>query len=118
MNKKMFIFALVALFAIFGFVDMAAAQATGNSVMGLAAKKALQTFQAVRTIIYIIGGFGLVGLGFAAIFGKVNWKWFAALAVGLAIIAAAGAIVEYATTSNVSQSGGASSMFYDQTTLR
>ena len=97
MNKKMFIFALVALFATFGFVDMAAAQ---NSVMGIAAQKALQTFEAVRTIIYIVGGFGLVGLGFAAIFGKINWKWFAALAVGLAIIAAAGAIINYATTGN------------------
>ena len=96
MNKKMFIFALVALFATFGFVDMAAAQ--DNSVMGIAASKALQVFKAVRTIVYIVGGFGLVGLGFAAIFGKINWKWFAALAVGLAIIAAAGAIIEYATT--------------------
>lgn len=103
MNKKMFIFALVALFATFGFVDLAAAQST--SVMGIAASKALQVFMAVRTIIYIIGGFGLVGLGFAAIFGKINWKWFAALAVGLAIIAAAGAIVQYATTASVLETG-------------
>lgn len=116
MNKKMFIFALVALFATFGFVDLAAAQA-GGSVMGLAAQKALDTFKAVRTIVYIVGGFGLVGLGFAAIFGKVNWKWFAALAVGLAIIAAAGAIVEYATTSNQSQVGAAPDTFYGATTL-
>ena len=102
MNKKMFIFALVALFATFGFVDLAAA--ASSSVMGIAAGKALSVFKAVRTIVYIIGGFGLVGLGFAAIFGKINWKWFAALAVGLAIIAAAGAIVEYATTSQTTDS--------------
>jgi hypothetical protein len=113
MNKKMFIFALVALFATFGFVDMAAAQ----SVMGVAANKALEVFLAVRTIVYIVGGFGLVGLGFAAIFGKINWKWFAALAVGLAIIAAAGAIVEYATTGggayNNSTGVGVGSEFQD-----
>lgn len=112
MNKKMFIFALVALFATFGFVDMAAAQ----SVMGIAANKALQTFEAIRTIVYIVGGFGLVGLGFAAIFGKVNWKWFAALAVGLAIIAAAGAIVQYAT-SNQGQIGNSHDQFYTTNTL-
>ena len=38
-------------------------------------------------------------VAFAAIFGKVNWKWFAALAVGLAILAAANAVVQYAAGS-------------------
>ena len=56
-------------------------------------------FSSVKTIIFIIGGFGLVGLAWAAIFGKVNWKWFAALAVGLAILAAANAVVQYAAGS-------------------
>jgi sugar/nucleoside kinase (ribokinase family) len=48
-------------------------------------------------IIFIVGGFGLVGIAFQAIFGKVKWTWFAGLAVGLAILAAAGAIVNYAS---------------------
>ena len=65
--------------------------------MSLAASKGVNTFRAVRTIIFIVGGFGLVGVAFGAIFGKINWKWFAGLAVGLAILAAAGSIVEYAT---------------------
>ena len=72
--------------------------AAAESVMGIAAGKALAAFKATRTIIFIIGGFGLVGIAFAAIFGKINWKWFAALAVGLGILAAAGAVVQYATT--------------------
>lgn len=41
----------------------------------------------------------MTGVAFAAIMGKVNWKWFAGLAVGLGILGAAGSIVEYATGS-------------------
>ena len=56
-------------------------------------------FDNVKTITFILGGFGLVGIAFQAIIGKVKWTWFAGLAVGLGILAAAGSIVEYATGS-------------------
>ena len=39
----------------------------------------------------------MVAVAFAAIFGKVNWKWFAGLAAGLAILAAASMAIEYVT---------------------
>ena len=68
-----------------------------TSVMDTAKAKAVSVFKAVKTIVFVIGGFGLVALAFQAIFGKVKWPWFAGLAVGLAILAAAGAIVDYAT---------------------
>ncbi len=92
---------LVALFTIFGFAGDAAAQ----SVMELGKEKAVNVFTSVKSIIFVVGGFGLVGIAFAAIFGKINWKWFAALAVGLAILAAAGSIVEYATGESMSSFG-------------
>jgi hypothetical protein len=69
----------------------------GATVMTVAQEKARNVFISVKTIVFIVGGFGLVAVAFAAIFGKVNWKWFAGLAVGLAILAAAGAIVDYST---------------------
>lgn len=75
------------------------ALASGESLMTTAQTKAKSVFSSVKTIIFIVGGFGLVGLAFQAIFGKVKWPWFASLAVGLAILAAAGSIVEYATGS-------------------
>lgn len=71
--------------------------AAAGDLVDKAKTKATNVFDAVKTIIFIVGGFGLVGLAFAAIFGKLQWKWFASLAVGLAILAAAGAIVNYAT---------------------
>ncbi len=73
----------------------------------------ITTFKNVRAVIFVVGGFGLVGLGFAAIFGKVNWKWLAALAAGLAIVAIAGAVVDYVTQSDANQTIGNLSSFDD-----
>ncbi len=93
------LFTLLALGLVFtmAMVGDVSAQTTGTTVMDTATKKALNVFNAVKTIIFVVGGFGLVGLAFQAIFGKVKWAWFAGLAVGLAVLAAAGAIVKYAT---------------------
>ena len=108
-KNNIWTFAAIMLFAMFGLVDNAAAAlSTGtqsNSVLGVAAGKALDVFKATRTIVFIVGGFGLVGIACAAIFGKMQWKWFAFLAIGLAILAAAGAVVNYATTSGSTVTG-------------
>lgn len=100
------LFTLLALGLVFtmSLVGDASAQAT-TTVMDIATNKALNVFKAVKTIIFVVGGFGLVGLAFQAIFGKVKWAWFAGLAVGLAVLAAAGAIVDYATGQKKIQEG-------------
>ena len=94
--KKMFTLCSLAL--LFTVIFTSASFAGGNyGVMETATQKAVQMFNHVKMIIFVVGGFGLVGIAFQAIFGKVKWTWFAGLAVGLAILAAAGAIVNYAT---------------------
>jgi len=83
--------------------------AGGGNVFGTVTERLAVTFQNARSVIFIVGGFGLIGLGFAAIFGKVNWKWLAALACGLAIVAVAGQVVDYVTRDagqNVYDQGG------------
>lgn len=87
---------LVLLIAMGMYGD---AWADGASIMDTATIKARNTFDYVKTITFILGGFGLVGIAFSAIMGKVKWTWFAGLAVGLGILGAAGSIVEYATGS-------------------
>lgn len=86
----------VALIVLMGTVDNALA----NDLMKTANDKAVAVFKSVKQIIFVVGGFGLVALAFMAIFGKLDWKKFSMLAVGLAILAAAGAIVDYATGSS------------------
>ena len=76
------------------------AWADGASLMGQAQNKTRNVFDSVKTIMFILGGFGLVGVAFQAVMGKIKWVWVASLAVGLALLAAAGSIVEYATGSS------------------
>ena len=92
----------IAVFALFA----ADAFAQGSSLMTTAQSKASNVFQSVKTITFIIGGFGLIGIAYQAIIGKVKWGWFAGLAVGLALLAAAGAIVEYATGDTINDKFG------------
>lgn len=82
---------------LLGTTDAFAQSSGSTDLMGVAQNKGIAVFKSVKTIIFVVGGFGLVAIAFAAIFGKVDWKKFASLAVGLAILAAASAIVEYAT---------------------
>lgn len=87
--------AVVIFTVTMGMIGDAAAQS--GDIMSLALTKTVNVFTKVKAILIILGGFGLVAVAFLAIFGKVNWKWFAGLAVGLAVVAAAGAIINYAT---------------------
>ncbi len=82
----------IALFTLLMFTGTASAD-----VMESATNKAAATFGAVKKIMFVLGGFGLVGVAFGAIFGKIKWTWFAGLAVGLAILAAANSIVQFST---------------------
>ena len=110
--KYLSFFAIVAL--AFVATDAFAGNAdpanlgNGENVFTTVLDRMIVTFQNVRAVIFIVGGFGLVGLAFAAIFGKVKWSWLAALAVGLAIVAVAGAVVDYVTQSDAASGGGRS----------
>jgi len=92
---------IMLAFLLFAGVSDAAAQqmvSSSGTVFGTALDKGADLFKNVRNVIFLVGGFGLVALAFFAVFGKLKWTWFASLAVGLAILAAAGSIIDYATT--------------------
>lgn len=94
------IWTLVAMVLVITVAMVGDASAQSSDVMGLALTKTKNVFAKVKSIVFVLGGFGLVAVAFAAIFGKVNWKWFAGLAVGLAILAAANAVINYSTGAN------------------
>ena len=96
LNKIMVLCSLALVFTVL-FADASFAQSNNNGVMEVATNKAVGLFKHVKTIIFVVGGFGLVGIAFQAIFGKVKWTWFAGLAVGLGILAAASSVINYAT---------------------
>ena len=98
--KKFMKYALMSLAVAMVFVATEAFAESAN-VFTTITERMTTTFKNSRSVIFIVGGFGLIGLGFAAIFGKVNWKWLAALACGLAIVAVAGQVVDYVTRKDV-----------------
>ena len=69
----------------------------GADLFGTITYKLVNVFSDVKTLLYVLGAFGLVGFAFMAIFGKVRFVWLAAMAFGLAAVAAAGQIIDYAT---------------------
>ena len=101
-NNICTIFTMVLLFSLVMMGDASAQEITTGtrSVFSEGIKKATELFTNAKMVIFVVGGFGLIALAFQAIFGKIKWAWFAALAFGLAIIAAAGAIIKYAANTN------------------
>ena len=102
LKKNVFTLSLLLAICLVAMAPDAFAQ----TVIHTAKTKATDVFKAVKSIVFIVGGFGLVALAFFAVFGKLKWTWFASLAVGLAILAAAGAIIDYATTNSGTRADG------------
>lgn len=59
--------------------------------------KSVGLLKSVVGIVFIMGGFGLVGLTVGALFGRIKWRWAACLALGLFIASTALSIVAYMT---------------------
>lgn len=116
--KKMLKYVAFALAIALVFTAGDALAGNNSNVFATITDRMLRTFRNSRSVIFIVGGFGLIGLGFAAIFGKVNWKWLAALACGLAIVAVAGQVIDYVTQDDVGASvvNPTGSNFYDPLT--
>lgn len=97
MKKTLKVLAQVAIVAM---VCVACAAFAQDSFFGSAQRKLGELFKNVRQIVFIMGAFALVGFAIAAIFGKLEWKKVAILAVGLALLAVASQVVNYAVDSS------------------
>lgn len=62
-----------------------------------------EIFEGMREIIYAVAGFGISAVAIGGFFGNLNWKWLAAIAIGLFVIATTGAIINYMVGDNVTK---------------
>ncbi|MCP4393828.1 MAG: TrbC/VirB2 family protein [Alphaproteobacteria bacterium] len=88
--SKLFGFMILALVVTLSF----ASPAFADDAMDDIATKLAELFDSVRIILFVIGGFGLIGLAMGAIFGNIDWKWVGALAFGLFIVAIAATVIK------------------------
>ena len=98
MKKTLKVLAQVAIVAM--VCVACAAWAADGGFFSSAQRKMGELFKNVRQIVFIMGAFALVGFAIAAIFGKLEWKKVAILAVGLALLAVASQVVNYAVDSS------------------
>ena len=54
-------------------------------------------FTGMRKIIFAAAGFGILAITIGAIFGGLNWKWLAAIIIGMVVIAVTASLVSYLT---------------------
>ena len=109
MNKVLKVVGMMAVLAAVFFVGDAFAQEifkNASTAMG-------KVFDNVRTIVFIMGAFALVGFAVAAIFGKLEWKKVAILAVGLALLAVASQVVKYAVSVGADGGGSGADATFD-----
>ena len=57
--------------------------------------KGKEIFDGLREIIYVVAGFGIIGVSVGGFFGNLNWKWLGAIVIGLMVIGLTGSIIAY-----------------------
>lgn len=97
----------VAIFSLVLFATPAFASATAAAKeTGLFTElisKGAEIFNGVRDIVFVVSGFGIIGVAVGGFFGNMNWKWLSAIIIGLIVIGLTGSIIQFVAgdTANV-----------------
>lgn len=63
--------------------------------------KGAEIFKGLRDLIYVVAGFGIIGVAVGGFFGNLNWKWLGAIIIGLVVIATTGEIINAIAGQNI-----------------
>ena len=88
---------LIFTFIFLFMQDSYAAAAAGEST-GLFAElisRGAEIFRGMRDIIYVVSGFGIIGVSVGGFFGNMNWKWLGAIIIALMVIGLTGSILDF-----------------------
>lgn len=56
-----------------------------------------KVFNGLRDLIYVVAGFGIIGVAVGGFFGNLNWKWLGAIVISLVVIATTGELISAIT---------------------
>ena len=92
MLRKYFSFLLIG-----GLVLCFPSEACAENIFTQIRDKAIDVLVDSRQLVFLLGGFGLIGFAFMAVFNKISWKWFANIAIGLFLVSVMGMFIAYFT---------------------
>lgn len=69
----------------------------GSGLFSGLVKTGSNIFLGLRDLIYVVAGFGIIGVAVGGFFGNLNWKWLGAIIIGLIVIASTGEIIATVT---------------------
>ncbi len=69
----------------------------GSGLFSGLVKTGSEIFLGLRDLIYVVAGFGIIGVAVGGFFGNLNWKWLGAIIIGLIVIASTGEIIATVT---------------------
>ena len=105
MIQQKVLFKSILFWGVMGFLLFAggaeAAPSKSGGVFGTAYNTLHDTFENARNLVYVLSGFGLIGVAVGGIMGKVDFKWLAMIAIALATLAGADKIVDYSINNGV-----------------
>ena len=99
------------LYLLIAFFMVVSGDAYAADVFDAIRQKAFVVVKRIGALATLIAAFGLIGFAFGAIFGKISWKWFGNLAIGLFLVANVGLFIDYFATMR-GESGQYSSLGY------
>ncbi len=96
-NRNIFPILIFLFFMFFTQAAFAAAATTSTST-GLFSElisRGAEIFNGMRDIIYVVSGFGIIGVSVGGFFGNMNWKWLGAIVIALMVIGLTGSILNF-----------------------
>ena len=96
-SRQMLQLLLIVSLVLFAMPVLAADTATSSQsgIFSDLTSKGIQIFTGMRDIIYVVAGFGIIGVAVGGFFGNINWKWLGAIVIGLMVIGLTGEILVY-----------------------
>lgn len=95
-NAELLLF--VVMVSLVLFADPAFADGTAKNDTGLFSElihKGVEIFDGIREIVFVVSGFGIIGVAVGGFFGNMNWKWLSAIIIGLMVIGLTGSIIQF-----------------------
>ena len=87
------VFAFIFLFMQDSYAAAAAGESTG--LFAELISRGAEIFRGMRDIIYVVSGFGIIGVSVGGFFGNMNWKWLGAIIIALMVIGLTGSILDF-----------------------